>query len=961
MAKIVAEGITKVVTNPETGKKKVLHLGKGNADEMTKLWASRGYTEAKTITGGVSLTTDPGTGVSTVRIEQGKTENKPEFTDALGQGMSVDPNIAERTDLKKKDELTRAYELAGKGMVYNPFTKKEEFNISQDLKTQALQIKTLQEAEDKVRIESRKIQENAMYIVGGKGQEQSMRGSELKKMMKKDEIELGYAKAQQIDYVQSLLQEREDARRREKIMFNPLVLFSDMSSINDPLGLRTAFAIGYGKLQGKSGKQIYNDIKTIREGYYERAKGSDLVGGMLRQAGETALIYIPTAMASVPITSLKTGIISYGGQGIMRGLQGYHIGQTIKEPNAENMFFAVAPIMGEVGIRAFSKLEPMRQRAIVKEATSFFEEAPRSKYNRYNPLLKRVDGKYFKKIQLPKEEQAKLTKLLKETGKLLDTKNKVKNIKLEDVNTIPRDTVPDLKKYAIKNKLITGGSLSNKAQMDTFNRMPNDWDIYGMNAGKHARNIANIIRLKGHKVSIKGSDIKINGRKAIQVHPLQMLEANVDKLTPFVHSDPLGYKYYHTVKTPEGMRILKLSTQMQRKLIGAFEQNKYRYSKDFPDYENILKEVKMVQKDPAWKRYMTDTELIEQSIKGIKEPESKIILDFVRERGNIVGGSKAMGFAVKSKGGTWRKTNDWDIMANNPVEEARILTSRLKLLGKDIQVINKGKGHIILKEGERVIADISKIRGKDIIITRGGVKIVHPKNLLQDWRAMARDPARQTRWAEKQADITMAEKGLGWKASKTLQKKKALLKEDRLTLKQQKESIRKSEKAQLQPRDTYGRFVKGRDYYYLGRGYNKGYYTPRIITEKGYQTRGKKSSYYTTAKKLGSGMYYYKRKRGQAYRYYPYNQQGYGYYGYTPKTKGIYYYEEDNKKAPPHSKKRTIYIQVQDHKGRRKLMIISKDKWRVVQDPLKNLVGKPRYSRKMNLLKMQRLGNFYGF
>lgn len=414
----------------------------------------------------------------------------------------------------------------------------------------------------------------------------------LKRTLKPEEG-FTHADIKKIKGIQEDLRKYRDSKKLSELQTlrdNPWLHWTSKLSFNDALGLRSLFAIGYGALQGKSDKELQKEVVDIQTEYIRDLKGAKKVypgGAFTKQVIEGGLILAPTAAASVPVTSLRTAVTSLAGRGVLRGMQGYHIGKTIKDPTPENVFFAVAPILGETGIKAYSRLPAVQQRAILKDATSY-RTALKDRYGK--PIKDWFGEKKLKVNRLPGRDIEALRKLLLKANDYLDYKPKVKNLNFKEIEVIPNNAVKTIKDFIIKKKIIAGGSASNKAQMRSF-RKPKDLDLYSKYPTTHTKQLVAELRSKGIRAGISRTtgDITLNGKKAIQIHGMDMFYRNVEKLTPFWRRK----LSHHTTKTPEGMKVMKLTTQMRRKLIGSFEEKKYRYSKDMPDFRKIISEIEM--------------------------------------------------------------------------------------------------------------------------------------------------------------------------------------------------------------------------------------------------------------------------------------------------------------------------------------------------------------------------------
>lgn len=158
-----------------------------------------------------------------------------------------------------------------------------------------------------------------------------------------------------------------------------------------------------------------------------------------------------------------------------------------------------------------------------------------------------------------------------------------------------------------KSDIVIGGSLSSRTQIKPskrFNLRPaGDIDVYTDRPGL-AKELSAELKLanipsyySGNKVFIKGvgkavefQGLSESGRGILKAK--QSLESNFRTISNPFKGVGSAYKF-----TPEGLAVTKINIQASRKLYGGFEfsQDKlgrvssYRYSKDIPDYNALLK------------------------------------------------------------------------------------------------------------------------------------------------------------------------------------------------------------------------------------------------------------------------------------------------------------------------------------------------------------------------------------
>lgn len=156
--------------------------------------------------------------------------------------------------------------------------------------------------------------------------------------------------------------------------------------------------------------------------------------------------------------------------------------------------------------------------------------------------------------------------------------------------------------FLIRNRkdFVLGGSLAQKPQVRDISKLrpSGDIDIYSARTDL-ARLLSRELRAGGVSARTRGSKVYVTSEagassKFIEFNPMEKLNLNLATvMNPFL---PRGTAFR---ETPEGIRIVRLRYQAARKLYGGFEvevdtlgrARMGRYSKDIPDYKNILEAV----------------------------------------------------------------------------------------------------------------------------------------------------------------------------------------------------------------------------------------------------------------------------------------------------------------------------------------------------------------------------------
>ncbi len=230
---------------------------------------------------------------------------------------------------------------------------------------------------------------------------------------------------------------------------------------------------------------------------------------------------------------------------------------TPQEKAGTAIFILLAPLLGGGKVRQLSQRKAVRQEQLAKLTPTERQKA------------------------LDFEARAKeLTSAQPEVGK----------IRLGEVERLKGKSPEILDKYISENKgdIVVGGSVAQRTQIRGFSRKPEDIDLFTTRNTKEVVNeIVKVLEEGGvgRVSSVKGKQITIEGAKAIEVKDLGLLKANIKRVQlPFLPAS-LGI-----VTTPRGIKVLSLSTQAKRKIIGGFGLEAQRIRiKDIQDLPNILR------------------------------------------------------------------------------------------------------------------------------------------------------------------------------------------------------------------------------------------------------------------------------------------------------------------------------------------------------------------------------------
>ena len=289
------------------------------------------------------------------------------------------------------------------------------------------------------------------------------------------------------------------------------------------------------------------------------------------------LVFLGKATKITPILSKLTpaSVKSFGRIALTKGLLGaYLVGsglQIVSEPTA------------------FGKGE-LAGRKTTTEVFPFVVGSSLGVRGDLKLQIRQEFNKELKKIPFDKREAFKeYFRQSKILGKL--TPDVSRNVRFDQVEDLPNNAIPTIRKYFKDNDIAIGGTLAQTAQIRP-GRKPGDIDAYtptGLNPNKAAKDLANQLTQKGIlRVSVspsKPSVLTIGGKKVIDFNNIERLNQNIGSVTPFLV--PVDR---YIVRTPEGIKVQTLVPQLRRKIVAAFADPKRAArtaNKDFKDFKKI--------------------------------------------------------------------------------------------------------------------------------------------------------------------------------------------------------------------------------------------------------------------------------------------------------------------------------------------------------------------------------------
>lgn len=406
------------------------------------------------------------------------------------------------------------------------------------------------------------------------------------------------------NYVKSIREKEKERNINElakiKTAQDPKSIIGAMLSWENPFGLTTIVRSVLEKSKGKKDKEIAKSLNKIQEDWVQRnidtkdqiieIKGTPIHTGKAIEGGILAGITFTPAIGGATATygtysasAIARNSVAFGGEAIGSALYGQFIGNLAKNHikgkgiTGEEIVFAVMPIIGTTGIKAYSKMTRTSKNKIINKATEQIKDKTKRE-NAKKELSKALDiASDYAGVKTP-------TKTLNIKG--IKALEKVKNkILIEKIT----------KRIIKKNNMIVGGSASSNAQTRITLRQAKDLDVYGKKYKKFKKEIINELKKNNIKrVSVsKSGDITIEGNKFLQAHPIEMLKQNLEPITPFYRR---RLSKNNIILSEDGIKLLKLSQQAKRKAIGSFEMNMDRYSKDMPDFRKIIEYFKKEKK-----------------------------------------------------------------------------------------------------------------------------------------------------------------------------------------------------------------------------------------------------------------------------------------------------------------------------------------------------------------------------
>lgn len=193
--------------------------------------------------------------------------------------------------------------------------------------------------------------------------------------------------------------------------------------------------------------------------------------------------------------------------------------------------------------------------------------------------------------KLPADKKAAFEEYIKQSEILGRFNPTVKNVKFDQVESIPNNAIPTMRKFFKDNNIAIGGSTAQTAQIK-LGRKAGDIDAY-VPEGKDPKVLIKQLKSQLDKAGIErvsigggGRVLTIAGKKAVDFNNLERLLGNIAEVTPFY----IPAKNY-LVRTPEGILIQRIGVQLKRKAVAGFLDPKRiatgKFKKDLKDFKSI--------------------------------------------------------------------------------------------------------------------------------------------------------------------------------------------------------------------------------------------------------------------------------------------------------------------------------------------------------------------------------------
>ena len=213
---------------------------------------------------------------------------------------------------------------------------------------------------------------------------------------------------------------------------------------------------------------------------------------------------------------------------------------------------------------------------------------------------------YLLADRLPPSKLAEFKSTLKESKKYYWRRPKVEDVDLSRLKQLEKNPLAQesITKFLKKKDIVLSGTIAQHTQMRGIKtRRPGDIDLYvqrrtlkSEKAGglKYAKELTKTLREKTTITGLrrKGARIYKDKEKLIEFHPAKtFLEPNIEAVIPWY-----APKRTAITKTPEGIKVLRLPVQLQRKIIGGYTEGvtgiKPGRMKDIPAYKTIRKSLR---------------------------------------------------------------------------------------------------------------------------------------------------------------------------------------------------------------------------------------------------------------------------------------------------------------------------------------------------------------------------------
>lgn len=365
-------------------------------------------------------------------------------------------------------------------------------------------------------------------------------------------------------------------------IFEPIPAIAKIDKKFTPFAERTGLA----EFETKITKKISKPLLEVQKGFVEGT-----IKGLRDEPVKTGL----TLATFVAIPPALRGVAALGKSTKITPFLSKITPETVKKLSKFALTKGtLAAYVGATGLEVAQADTPRGKGAVLGRKTTT-EVVPfflGSRIGVKGDLKFQVKQEFKKELdKLPAHKKAAFEDYIKQSELLGKFNPTVKNIKFDQVESIPTNAIPTIRRFFTDQKITIGGSAAQTAQLK-LHRKAGDIDAY-VPEGKDPKVLLKKLKSQLEKAGVErvgigggGRVLTIQGKKAIDFNNLERLLGNIAEVTPFY----IPAKNY-LVKTPEGITIQRVGVQLKRKAVAGFLDPKRRatgkFEKDLKDFKSI--------------------------------------------------------------------------------------------------------------------------------------------------------------------------------------------------------------------------------------------------------------------------------------------------------------------------------------------------------------------------------------